>query len=638
MRWFAAALTMTATVAVAVATPAVAQRTSENAVTSADDAFGTSVGNESVGLYSSDEVRGFSPGAAGNFRMDSLYLGGIFVGNPRLLAGTTVKVGLSAQGYPFPAPTGIVDLSMRPAGREPLLSGVLYRGWRTGIELDGQLPISDTLSVAGGVGFNRFMDNPGGDHAYYYSAGIAPLWRPNDHTQVRAYYAIEYSPMDRSTPFIFVNGPHLPPVIPYRFQGQHWAAWRNRNDSTGMFGHTSFGDWRLAAGIFRQVQQNPESYNTLMVDTAADGAARYLVNIHPHRRSDSNAGEVRLTRTFEEGPRRHNLYLSAKGRLRTGDFGGEQVVDFGPFTVGEVPPRFPEPDVEFGEEASDKLRQLTGGIAYHGLWPGVGEFSVGVQKTRYRKTISPPDAEAIVTRADPWLYNATLAVNLFKGAVAYAGYTRGLEDSGVAPEIAVNRSEAPPALLTSQKDIGFRYAFGPMRLVVGGFDVRKPYFNLDPGLVYRQLGTVRHRGLEISLAGAPVEGLNIVAGAVLMKPRVSGDAVELGLIGEKAVGKAETTIIANADYRLPFAPAFSVNLGVNHLGERPGSADNLLIVPGRTIVELGGRYRFQLAKFPATFRLQVSNLLDDYAWNVTEFGGFRRVPPRRLQGTLSVDF
>ena len=633
-----AATALATIAAVGAATPVFAQRAGENAVTSADDAFGTSVGNESVGLYSSDEVRGFSPGAAGNIRMDGLYLGGIFVGNPRLNAGSAVKVGLSAQGYPFPAPTGIVELSMRPAGSEPLLSGVAYGGWRTGLELDGQLPVSETLSIAGGVGFNRFMDNPGGDHAYYYTAGIAPEWRPDDGTRVRAYYGIEYSPRDRSTPFIFVNGPHLPPEIPYRFQGQDWAAWRNRTHSMGAFGHTTFGGWRIAAGIFRQAFSNPESYNTLMVDTAADGAARYLVNIHPPRTTNSNAGEVRLTRTFEEGPRRHNLYLSAKGRLRRGEFGGEQVVDFGPITVGEVPPEFPEPDVEFGEETRDKLRQMTGGIAYHGLWPGVGEFSVGVQKTRYRKTISPPDADPIVTRAQPWLYNATLAVNLFKGLVAYGGYTRGLEDSGVAPEIAVNRSEAPPALLTSQKDIGIRYAFGPMRLVVGGFDVRKPYFNLDPGLVYRQLGTVRHRGLEISLTGQPIEGLNIVTGAVLMKPRVSGDAVELGLIGKRAVGKAETTIIANVDYRLPFAPAFSVNLGVNHLGERPGSADNLLIVPGRTMIDLGGRYRFELAKNPATFRLQVTNLLDDYAWNVTEFGAFRRTSPRRVQGTLSVDF
>ena len=104
------------------------------------------------------------------------------------------------------------------------------------------------------------------------------------------------------------------------------------------------------------------------------------------------------------------------------------------------------------------------------------------------------------------------------------------------------------------------------------------------------------------------------------------------------MGKAETLIIGNVDYRLPFAPAFSVSLGVNHLGERPGSADNLLIVPGRTMVDLGGRYRFELAEFPATFRLQITNLFDDYAWNVTEFGAFRRAPPRRLQGTLSVDF
>src|SRR4030095_16651628 len=115
------------------------------------------------------------------------------------------------------------------------------------------------------------------------------------------------------------------------------------------------------------------------------------------------------------------------------------------------------------------------------------------QKVRYRKTISPPVEPEIETRANPWLWNATLAINLAKGLVAYAGYTKGLEDSGVAPEIAVNRSEAPPALLTNQRDFGIRYAFGPMRLVVGYFDVRKPYFHLDPGLVYKKLGSVRHR-------------------------------------------------------------------------------------------------------------------------------------------------
>ena len=623
----------------AAATPAMAQRAGENAVTSADDAFGTSVGNETIGLYGIGEVRGFSPGAAGNIRLDGLYMGGIVIQNPRIQAGSTVRVGLTAQGYAFPAPTGIVELSLRPAGTEPTLSGVAYAGQtQLGIDLDGQLPISETLSLAGGISFNSYRDYPGGDHGDYIDIGFAPAWRPKEGTEVRAYYGMQISPTDRSTPFTFVDGTELPPELPNHFHGQKWASWKNRFYTMGLFGHTTFGDWRLSGGAFRHIVDSKKSYNTLYVGAQADGSANFLVNIHPRRTTENNAGEIRLSRQFEEGPRRHVVHWSVRGGTRSGDFGGEAVVDLGPITVGEVPPDFPEPDVEFGEEASDKARQVGAGMAYHGRWQGVGEVSVGLQKVRYRKTVSPVGEDPIVTRANPWLWNGTVAINLAKGLVAYAGYTKGLEDSGVAPEIAVNRSEAPPALLTSQRDFGLRYAFGPMRLVLGAFDVRKPYFNLDPGLVYKQLGSVRHRGVEISLTGEPIKGLNVVAGAVLMKPRVTGEAVDLGLIGDKPVGQAERSASLYLDYRLPFLQALSMNLGVQHLGDRAGSVDNELVIPGRTLVNMGGRYRFDLNKLPATLRLQLSNLFNDYAWDVTGGGGLRRVFPRRLNATLSVDF
>jgi iron complex outermembrane receptor protein len=638
-RLFTARLAAIPIAVIAMATPAFAQRTSENAVTSADDAFGTSVGNETIGLYSTDEVRGFSPAAAGNNRIDGLYLGGIVIGNQRIQSGSTVRVGLSAQGYPFPAPTGIVELSLRPAGTEPALSAVLYGGEsQLGLDLDGQLPLTSTLSLAGGVAFNRLIDFPGGDYGDYFDIGIAPAWRPREGTEVRGYYGVQFGPTDRSTPFTFVDGAELPPELPNRVQGQDWAAWKNRFDTMGLFGHTTFGDWRLSGGLFRHVVDSKRSFNTLFVNAQADGSADYVVNIHPPRRTESNAGEVRLSRQLDEGPRHHVVHLSVKGRSRTGDFGGEEVVNFGPVLVDEVPPEFPEPDAEFGEETRDEVRQYTAGLAYSGRWQGVGELSVGIQKTRYRKTISPPDSAEIITRAEPWLWNGTLAINLVKGLVAYASYTKGLEDSSVAPEIAVNRNEAPPALRTSQRDIGLRYVIGPMRLVVGGFDVRKPYFNLGPDLVFAQLGTVRHRGVEISLAGEPVKGLNIVAGAVLMKPRVTGSAVELGLAGPKPVGQAERSASAYFDYRLPWMPKLSVNLGIQYLGKRAGSVDNELTVPGRTLVDLGTRYRFLLRKLPATLRLQLNNLFNEYAWNVTGSGGFRRVPPRRANATLSVDF
>ena len=88
----------------------------------------------------------------------------------------------------------------------------------------------------------------------------------------------------------------------------------------------------------------------------------------------------------------------------------------------------------------------------------------------------------------------------------------------------------------------------------------------------------------------------------------------------------------------PWAPPLSLNLGIQHLGKRPGSVDNELNVPGRTLVNAGARYRVNLARMPATFRIQLNNLFDTYAWNVTGGGGFRWVPPRRANASLSVDF
>jgi iron complex outermembrane receptor protein len=619
--------------------PALAQRADDNAVTAADDAFGTSIGNENVGIYNPEEVRGFSPVAAGNLRLGGLYLANVTLGNGRLQSAATVHVGLSAQGYPFPAPTGIVDFSLRPAGREPLLSAVAYAGVQTALEIDAQLPVGKTLSIAAGVSASRFLDAPDDDIADYYAVGIAPQWQPRPGIVVRPYFGRNYSPTDVSTPFTFVNGPHLPPNIPHRRLGQKWAAWENTFDSYGVIGTADLGQWRFGAGLFGRRNVNHKSYNTLFVGTEADGDSRFLVNIHPERLATSAAGEIRVTRRIDEGPRRHEFHLSARGRQAKGEFGGEAVVDFGPVVVGEITPDFAEPEVTFGPETRDKVRETTFGIAYHGRWAGVGELSLGLLKTRYRKTVSPPGAAAIVTRDDPWLWNGTLAVNLARGLVAYAGYTKGLEDSFIAPEIAVNRSEAPPALRTSQRDAGIRWAFGRnMRLVAGLFDVRKPYFNLDPQLFYTQLGTVRHRGVELSLTGEPLKGLNLLVGAVLMKPRVTGEAVDLGLIGGKPVAQPERQIRANFDYRPPGLQALSVDVGVNHLGDRPGGADNRLTVPGRTLVDLGARYRLRFASFPATLRVQITNLFDDYAWNVTGAGGFRRVPPRRVQTSLAVDF
>lgn len=55
-----------------------AQRAAENAVASAEDAFGTNVGMESTGIYSEADARGFSPVKAGNVRVDGMSIAADF--------------------------------------------------------------------------------------------------------------------------------------------------------------------------------------------------------------------------------------------------------------------------------------------------------------------------------------------------------------------------------------------------------------------------------------------------------------------------------------------------------------------------------------------------------------------------------
>src|SRR6185437_13423071 len=85
-----------------------AQRSGEDAVAQAADAFGMTVGRESIGLYSATNARGFSPVQAGNLRIDGLYFDQISSNASlvtRIVRSQAVHVGIAAQGYLFPAPT-----------------------------------------------------------------------------------------------------------------------------------------------------------------------------------------------------------------------------------------------------------------------------------------------------------------------------------------------------------------------------------------------------------------------------------------------------------------------------------------------------------------------------------------------------
>ena len=619
-----------------------AQRAGDNAVAAAQDAFGTTVGNESIGLYTQTDVRGFNPTEAGNLRIDGLYFDRQGDTSNRIIRGSTMRVGLSAQSYPFPAPTGIVDFQLRTPGEKPVTSAVLtwgaYGAYQ--IEVDRQQAlVADKLSITAGIAGARERP-PNGTSNGNWNAGGVIRWRPNDKIEIQPFGYVNYR-YDREGPHtLLFGGPWLPkPIQRGKYYGQDWA---DLSSIQNLFGFTARADlspaWTLRAGVFQSTNYRIEQGENLFLNVQPDGRADRFVVMYPGNALESLSGEVRLSRVMVEGDRRHIMHVSLRARDKVRTFGGTTTIPLGPGYLGVTDPE-PEPAWRVGPQSEAHVRQATGGVAYEGVWRGVGEIGFGISKTLYRRMTQQPGLPDITSRDQPWLFNGSAALYLGDKLVAYAGYTRSMEESADAPQNAVNRGEPVPAARTSQLDAGIRYAITPrLRAVVGVFDIKKPYFNLDVGNVYGQLGDVRHRGAEFSLSGQVAPGFTVVAGLVLIKARITGSAVTAGRIGAVPLGRWPHMMRLTTQYGPPSWKGFMLEGQIEHFASRYADFQNHVKTPAYNILTAGARYSFRVHKVAASLRLQAQNFTNTFAWLGNATGSFVPVEHRRYTMTLSADF
>jgi len=620
-----------------------AQRADDNATTSAEDAFGSSIGNESVGLYNPYEARGFSPIDAGNVRIEGLYFDQQDDITNRLVENSRVRVGLTTLGFLFPAPTGIVDFSLRKPGEKRVVSTVVGTGSYNGpyIEIDYKWPIiTDKLGLVAGAArrHEEFFDGSDGDFSAY---GASLHWRPREGVEILPFFGRFDFWNEESAPLIITGGDFVAPRAERRsYYSQDWADNKGYSQNHGLITKAQIGHWLFQSGIFQSRFIRERGFSELLVGVNQAGLGNRLIIARRDERYASTSGEVRVSYDFTENKRKHILHAALRGRDVGTRSGGADVVSLGPGTIG-VSDQEPMPNFNFGPQDRDAVRQATVGLAYQGIWAGVGELNAGLQRTDYRKTNEQQSPVFVrsVRRDKPWLWNASAAAFVSKSIALYGGFTRGLEESGSAPAEATNRFAVLPAIRTRQLEAGARFALSDdFKLVAGVFDVRKPYFALDGTRFYRELGEVRHRGAEFSLTGKPIEGLTVVIGAILMRPRVSGDPVDRGEIGPKAVAQTGRTIRANFDYRLPFFDNVSVDALVQNIGKRIGSVNNKVVVPGRSVLDVGVRYGFAVNGNPTTLRLRMANVTNKFGYRVLGDHTFQANAARHVSVYLAADF
>jgi iron complex outermembrane recepter protein len=622
----------------ATITPAYAQRADDNAIADAEDAFGSNDGGEDLGLYGPFDVRGFSPIDAGNVRVEGVFIDRQADLNPRLVEGNRIRVGPSAATYSFPAPSGIVDYRLRTPGNEARFSVVAQANSFGGalIEIDAALPISDTFSVGAGIS-QTHAEYASGNNADINHVAVIAHWRPAAATDAKLFWSRTRIVDEDIFPIILGDGNDVPDRIRRRrFLGQHWADVETERFNYGAVGRTNIAGFTIRGGILRSVNEVLEAHNIFLQAAPLGNLSGRTVSAFPGRENASTSGELGVAREFATGNIVHRLQLVARGRSQDRRYGGTQRLTLPSAPFGQ-PLYIDRPAFTFSPQTDDRVRQWSIGLGYQAEYADLGQISAGLQRVDYRKNVTTPTGPRPTSRDRPWLVNVAATANLSSNLSLFGSFTRGLEESDVAPEIAVNRDEAPPALRTRQVDAGVRARFGTLTLIVGVFDIERPYYGVDGSSIFRRLGDVRHRGLEASLTAEPLPGLTLVAGGTFLSARLSGDEVAAGVIGRRPVDVPARKLIASIDWR-PRGSATSIDLAVEHIGPNTGDARNNVRVQPITTLDLGVRHRFRIGGQQAVLRLQATNLFNAYGWEVAGNNAFIYTQSRQLIARVAVDF
>lgn len=638
------------TLALAATSPAVAQRANDNALASAEDAFGTTVGNETSGLYDPRNARGFSPQAAGNARIEGMYFdrpdsgpGDVVI--DRLFSGYTVRVGLAAQSYPFPAPSGIIDVSLRIPRRDtPLTSVVATVGpYDTlQLEIDGQTPlIPGKLNMALGGKLQRLRNDSGGTARNWSAAGLF-RWAPTEDVEIVPFWGGLTTGNALNAPVIFSGGDWLPPEIPRGvLYQQDWARYQQEETNFGVLGRANLSDhWTLRTGIFRALYFRTKSNSTYYTNVQPDGISDVIFYSNPHQRFSSYSGETRATGVYTVGDFRHTVHLTVRARESKRLGAGTHVLPYGRMMLG-VPTPVPEPNFVHMTRNFDDAKQLTGGALYDLQWRHVGGFSVGLQETTYHRLNAPAGQPAAKTVTNALLYNATWNARLTDTLTFFGSYARALEESGVAPQTARNRFQATPPSFTTQVDSGLSWAVTPnFKLMAAVYRIEKPYYDRDNTNLFTNVGDLTHDGLEISATGQIAPNLTMVTGVALLKARVAGPLVDQGVIGTVPIGRDPLAMRVSLLYAPPSWHGVSIDGQLEHTDKGYANSRNRANIPPRTVLDFGMRYRFTAMDAPMTLRLRVQNVTDTFAWEYVSppinYLGY--IGRRRFTASLAADF
>ena len=619
-----------------------------SAVEQAADAFGTRIGDESIGLYSEGQVRGISLQEARNYRVEDAY----FVRGARLLsnsvvAGSTVRIGPNALGFDFPSPSGVVQYSLLSDARDrtelqlgfadalesnlrPFARGYFSRSLAPDASTTGDSISKHSISG----GFVAFPKERYGDgvEAAFYSLGLVARSQPIANLQLTALVDFADWQRDADQLYAISDSSQRAPRAPwFNDLGQQWNRSHTKDRNLGLIArYQGIANWNLSASsIVSQTDVPIYGFSLLTLTPTGAASARAVVN--QGRKVIGRGHEFSAVRQFSTEKSRSQLNFSA--RIRRSDFQSPQSDSFATpgFSIYGAAPQIARPTLRaptiFANSSTD---QNDVGVAYQWRHRNQTVLNLGLRTIQTRVRNAPLSAQAAQLQERSMLYNAALVLPLAMKLTSFATITRGLEEPGFAPANAANRFAALAPVLSKQTELGIKWQTSEtLCVIVTGFDLNKPDAGINANNQYDYIGNVRHRGVEASLAGALNSNWTLVAGAMHMTPKLSGENVARGLIADQPVGRSAELGLLSLSYTSK-PTGWSADASLNYFGRRPANAANTQYTGGNSTLALGLRYPFKIGALPAQWRIRLFNVGNHQAWVATPNSLQIFSAPRRL--------
>jgi iron complex outermembrane receptor protein len=597
------------------------------------------------GTYDNVAIRGILVENRGNYRLNGSLPVINLVEQP-LEDKVRVEVLKGASGlyYGFVPPSGVINLTTKRAGSEPVtevgvrgddhgtLIGAVDLGRRF---FDGR--VGARVNLAGGrveTGVDRVDGHRG-------LAAAALDWDPTERLSLK--FDVERIEKDISEPAAIalppaVSGAITLPRLPeptrnlaggwqhYDAAATNWLARADYRISEAWAAKLEVG--RAETVRDRDFSQFQFSNGTTALVTGA-GTLKLFQTRDQRYANDNIRAEV--TGALAGGPLTHEVTVGWTRNERYTNGRQNQTTSvaqnyFSPLPIAEIP--VTATLATKPSTITDQGLYLFDRIAWGEHWQAI----VGARRSDYEN----------VSRTTRYAAEATspMAAVIFKPVPTvslYATWLKGLEESGTAPASAVNAFDILPPAESEQFELGVKAKlFSRFTASLAGFQIERASTYTNAANQFVLDGRVRYTGVEFAGSGELTRTVSVVTSALWLDAEQASGAANV--VGKRPENTPTYTLSAFVEWRPEALRGLAVNGGVFRVGDRAVNPTNQALVPGYTTWSAGARWTGPLAGRRTTFQLNVENLTGEVYWNAAGNGLLGVSPPRTVKFGVSTAF